>query len=601
MTNNSWVDRWVAEHYAALLDQETVGLTIESNPVRLRVVTSALGLSYYELPDGRRFPVPIQPEARWYFPETEDGRAEEMSTQRREVVVPVSDLIQRAIARSPDGQMTYTSAGSVAREVLARHLGPEAVEDLEEEDISVRVESQDGQVVRVFETPDGESVTQPIYGIGFSDPSDDPEVSPFTRHRSEHMRDYRDAQAFDHIVRTQDPALSAWNPVTGLEPVLCRVCGQSSDPRRGKILEHRSGYPCAPVTERATPEGATSRVLDLVLLASANMREDPAAERTELTPWEVLEISVRAYRDAGMKGTNLARGDVRECQYCLALSPRPGWPIQHDDSHCSANHGYVVCRLDPEETMVAARHIPGARYMSDPDWHLLGGGWWVALEGTEGPGEAETYVDSIPLADVAEKALAPTDTTPVRLTAEDRAQSRGVAETLSRMTQYFQALDRPETLHGIVALTQAITTAVEQCWTALEGFHDEDHGGLLHAALGTGETCPVCEGRDFAGQAPEWMMQNLAQAIHLALSRESGTVVHIRVVQVILNHLTYHRRRGEDFSDVYRVASKIRAAVNRGILWSHDPRDRGHREVTIVDISRVATAYARYIAEGGPL
>jgi len=586
----TWVDRWVREHYAALMIQDTVGLTIESDPVRVRVVTSALGFSYYELPDGRRFPVPVDPRepmATWdYSDYPEDRRAEQMAVNVRHVTVPVADFVQQAI----DAVGTEETAGDIARQVIARHLGEEAVEGLEDEDISVRVEYQNGGVVRVYETPDGESVTEPIYGVGFGSPS----IVPMEEGAMAEL------ERFEWTIRNLDPALSAWNPLTGSEPVLCRVCGRTSDPRSGKVLEHLDRYPCTPMVGEASTEGGTNQVLDTVLLKSFSLREEMAAERDELTPDEILALSVRAYQDSGMKWTSLPQGPVRECHSCMALSPAPGWAVHHTWHQCADTEDYVVTELDPATVTVAAAHLPGARSLVDPEWHHLDSGWWVAPEGTEGPAWAETYHGSMALPAVAKLAITPSPRTPVRLSEADREQSRSTANTLTRMAAYFRRLDRPEILHGITALTQAMATAVDQSWRALEAMHAEDEGSLLHASLGVTEECVVCEYRP--GATPtDWRRGSLATHLHARQADLPGRRLRLRTVRLILDELIRLEGEGISLHDVYSLSRLAMERVNRVILFDSDPRNRGLAEVSISDVAQVIRVYTEYRADGGTL
>ena len=575
----TWVQQWLARYYR--------DLTIWYDPQRIRLVTADDGMgvsvNYYELPDGRRLPIPTDPRL-WSFsdyPEDQPRRAEQMIT-RREPDGSTTELADWSLA----GIGTQETAGDFALQLLSRALGPEAVAGLEGEDISVRLETQDGQVVRIYETPDGESVTRPVGDMFDAAPEEGA---------------MEELERFVWTIKNLDPAESAWNPVTGLEPVLCRVCGNSSDPRSGKALTHPDRYPCTPRVEPAEGDGHTTQVRDTVLLRSANMREVEVTHRTELQPWEVLSISVRAYANAGFRQDSVPFGDVRECPLCLAVSHTPTWPVQHDDARCSAKEGYVVAGLDPRELDVAACHVPGARSITDPEWYHLNAGWWVAMPGTPGPEWADTYVEEEPLPKVSGWAYKPSDLTPVRLTAADREQSQGVAQTLARMARYFRLLDRPETVHGITALTQAIATAVEQSWNALEALHNEDDGTVLHAAVGLSEACPVCEHRARPAGAPEWLMDNLASTLHARMVTEPGRRLNLRQVRIILDHLAHLRRRGQFTEDAYRMATTVVHQVNHHFLVSPDPRDRGQGRVFIADVGVVAREYARYIREGGPL
>lgn len=566
--NPGWALRWMRENYAALL--------ITEDPTRVRLVTNPHddGLSYYQLPDGRRFPVPTDPRTLIWSDHPED---QGVLPRRAEQMIDVN------------GVASAQTANDYARRLISEHLGQDAVDGFEEADISTRLEyGPDGGVVQVYETPDGESVTVPIYGVGFRS---DPEAAPLEEGAMQELA------RFEWTIQNLDPADSAWNPVTGLEPVLCRVCGNSSDPRTGKVLEHRDRYPCTPRVETATPDGGTTQVRDLVLLRSANMREELAATRDELTPEEVLEVSVRAFVDAGFRGIqNVPAGPVRECLRCLAISQAPGWVTQHGDHRCAGSDGYVVAVVDPNELDVAAIHLPGAKSITDPAWVHLEAGWWVALEGTPDPGWAETYHEAVPLLKVAHWAIKPTDLTPVRLTGPDREHSRDMAGHLTQLAEYFRMLDRPETVHGITTLTQAIGTAVRQSWDALQALHGEDGGNLIHAGLGTTTRCPLCSPRD--SEATERRMERLAETVHARMAGEVQTrTLTVREVWVILDHLLAYRAWEDPGASYFTLAEVVANQINNRHLVRQVTGVQ--RQIFTADVASVVRSYRRHLAAGG--
>lgn len=431
------------------------------------------------------------------------------------------------------------------------------------------------------------------------DAASDPEVSDFERQREEAKQagTLEELEHFRWIIEHCDPAPSAWNPVTGLEPVLCRVCGQSSDPRIGRVLTHRPGFECAPVDQEPLSGAEGGPVRDTVLLKSATMRETALPPRQGLQPHEILEISVRAFQD-GQRGG----GAIRECTYCLGLSPHPTWPVRHAEHACSTPTDAPpdtvhVADVDPASLYVAAMHLPGARSITDPDWYYLDGGWWVAPEGTKGPGWAGYWSASDPLAEVALVARRPQPSTVVRLTAKDRRQSSEVAAKLDRLADYFRALDRPETLHAVAALTQTMAAAVTQTWQTLRNAHFTDDGVTLHEALGGQEHCPVCVA-EATSPATEQEEEYLAETIQARMANDGARRLPVKVVWVILREanraqITLNQIDGHPFSVAVRVADRANARVGSY------PDLRGW-VVSTADASRVLQAYRWHIVDGTP-